>query len=231
VVSLPSATAPRAPRRSWEAEEDAKLTDAVKRHSKDSWAVLSILVPGRTDKQCRNRWVHTLDPTNRNNKGKWTPQENAMLKKAVQKHGKDCWPAVAAMVPSRTRNQCLQRWVRTLDPAKVKKPGAWSVEEDAYLTEAVKKHGNHWIKVAAMVPSRTNNQCSERWISVLNPAVGKKLGKWLTEEDAKLTEAVKKHGKHCWVAVAAMVPGRTTQQCRYRWVHCLDPGLSSNTVE
>jgi hypothetical protein len=39
----------------------------------------------------------------------------------------------------------------------------------------------------------------------------------------KLTDAaVKKHGKD-WVAVAAMVPGRTDKECRSRWTKTLDP--------
>jgi hypothetical protein len=70
----------------------------------------------------------------------------------------------------------------------------------------------------------------------LNPTNGKKKGSrkprciWKSEEDAKLIEAVKKHGDD-WVAVAAMVPGRTNLHCRYRWSYHLDPDRASNTVE
>jgi hypothetical protein len=39
---------------------------------------------------------------------------------------------------------------------------------------------------------------------------------------AKLTEAVKEHGKN-WVAVATLLPGRTNAQCRHHWVQTLDP--------
>jgi hypothetical protein len=35
---------------------------------------------------------------------------------------------------------------------------------------------------------------------------------WKPEEDAKLIEAIKKHGKK-WVVVATLVPGRTNAQC------------------
>jgi myb proto-oncogene protein len=62
------------------------------------------------------------------------------------------------------------------------------------------------------------------------PNKGKKPGKWSPEEDAKLTEAVQKLSED-WVAVAAMVPGLTNIQCRYRWVRYLDPDRASNTVE
>jgi hypothetical protein len=48
------------------------------------------------------------------------------------------------------------------------------------------------------------------------------VGKWAAEEDTKLAEAVKKHGKH-WVAVAALVPGRTNIQYRERWLKNQDP--------
>jgi hypothetical protein len=60
-----------------------------------------------------------------------------------------------------------------------------------------------------------NNQCRERWTTqTLDPASGNKATKWTPEEDAKLTKAVKKHGKD-WVAVVKLV----------------DPDRASNTVE
>lgn len=40
-------------------------------------------------------------------------------------------------------------------------------------------------------------------------------------------EAVEKDGKD-WVAAAAMVPGRTNQQCRHRWDSALDPASVKN---
>jgi hypothetical protein len=58
------------------------------------------------------------------------------------------------------------------------------------------------------------------------PAGPKNYGKWTPEEDAKLTEAVTERG-NAWVRVAAMVPGRSVAQCRYRWVECLDPDIST----
>jgi hypothetical protein len=159
---------------------------------------------------------------------RWKPEEDAKLTEAVRKHGKHCWVAVATLVPVRTPNQCLQRWVRTLDPANGNKGKWWTPEEDAKLTKAVKKHGNKWVTVAAMVSGRTSNHCRDRWVDTVDPANGNK-GKWKPEEDAELTVAVHKHGKN-WVTVAALVTGRTEKQCRSRWVQNLDPDRASNTV-
>jgi myb proto-oncogene protein len=171
---------------------------------------------------------NTLDPANE--KGKWTPEEDAKLTEAVKKHGNN-WAAIAAMVHGRTEKQCRPRWTQTLDPANGDSAGKWTPEEDAKLVKAVKNHGKDcWVTVAAMVPGRTNIQCHSRWVQTLNPANMKNPGKWKPEEDAKLTEAVKRLGKK-WVAIAALVPGRTNQQCRKRWVRRLDPDRASNTME
>jgi hypothetical protein len=209
----------------WTPKEDAKLTEAVKKHGNKCWVAVATMVTGRTSKRCREHWVQTLDPVS-GNKGQWTPEEDAKLKDAVEKHGKDCWAVVAALVPDRTSIQCRNRWIYTLDPANGN-TGRWKPEEDAKLTEAVKKHGKNWVATAAMFSGRTKKQCRSRWTQALDPANGDK-GKWKPEEDVKLTEAVKRHDKD-WVSVAAMVSGRTNQQCRSRWTQVLDPATGKNT--
>jgi myb proto-oncogene protein len=203
----------------WTPEEDAKLTEAVKKHGKNEWVAVAAMVPGRTGKHCRQRWVESLDPAN-GNRGKWTPEEDAKLAEAVKNHGKK-WVAVAMLVSGRTGKRCRERWVHSLDPTNGKKVGKLTPEEDAKVTKAVKKHGNEWAAVSAMVSGRTNVQCRDRWVHTLDRANGKIPGKWTPEEDAKLTKAAKKHGKE-WVAVAAMVPGRTNVHRRRRWVNTLD---------
>jgi hypothetical protein len=54
------------------------------------------------------------------------------------------------------------------------------------------------------------------------------MGKWTTEEDTKLIEAVQKHGKD-WVAVAALVPSRTSFQCRRIWTVRLGPAIEGTS--
>jgi myb proto-oncogene protein len=209
----------------WSPAEDAKLAEAVKKYG-NNWATIATLVPGRMNAQCRHHWVHTLDPANTGKEGKWTPAEDAKLTKAVKKYGKD-WVAVATLPPGRTNAQCYHRWVGPLNLSNGKK-GTWTQEEDAKLTDAVKKHGKDWVAVAELVSSRTNAQCYQRWIGPLNVSNGKK-GTWTPTEDANLTEAVKKHGKD-WATVAKLVPDRTNAQCRIRWAKHLDPDRASNIV-
>jgi hypothetical protein len=73
--------------------------------------------------------------------------------------GKD-WAAAAAMVPGRTTTQCRKRWVECLDPFLNR--DRWTAKGDAMLTDAVMELDNDWVRVAALVPGRTNNKCRLR---------------------------------------------------------------------
>jgi hypothetical protein len=99
------------------------------------------------------------------------------------------------------------------------RPRNWLPEEDAKLTEAVTELGNAWVAVAAIVPGRSVGQCRYRWVECLDPTIN--TGHWTPEEDEKLTDAVTQLGKD-WVQVAAMVPGRSNQLCRKRWITTLE---------
>jgi hypothetical protein len=62
--------------------------------------------------------------------------------------------------------------------------------------------------------------------------------RWTPEEDVKLISAVtntdkKKYGQNYkidWVAISAIVPGRTSKQCYYRWRDTWDPRKNLTTV-
>ena len=95
----------------WGREEDDKLRAAVAALGA-AWTKVSAAVGGRTDMQCRERWVNCLDPKLKF--GKWTPDEDAKLRSAYAQlarggEAKVRWAAVAALVAPRTDNQCMLR--------------------------------------------------------------------------------------------------------------------------
>jgi hypothetical protein len=105
----------------------------------------------------------------------------------------------------------------------------WTPEEDTKLTSAVKTTGKKkyggdyradWGAISKMVPGRTKHQCYNRWHNTLHcRSIGTtaRVGKWTTEEDVKLKDAVEKHNGTYWAAISELVPGRTKQQCWNRW--------------
>jgi myb proto-oncogene protein len=163
-------------------------------------------------------------------KGKWLEDEDSKLKDAVQTHGDNNWPLIAALVPGRTTSQCWNRWKQVLGPC-IDHPnlrrGKWTEDEDAKLKNAVQTHGaNNWPLIAALVPGRTKLQCYNRCQASLDPSMGWESahkGKWLADEDIKLKDAVQTHGKN-WFAVATLVPGRSRTQCLLRWKN-VDPSM------
>jgi hypothetical protein len=165
--------------------------------------------------------------------GKWKEDEDIKLKNAVQEHGGKDWVAIAVLVPGRTTKQCWTRWHDVLDPSLdrvTKCVGNWKEEEDIKLKNAVHKHGGkNWVAIAALVPGRTKIQCRNRWYGTLNPSINRVTeltGKWKEDEDIKLKDAVQKLGCNNWVAIAALVPGRTKMQCCSRWHAALKPSIA-----
>ncbi|XP_011084456.1 uncharacterized protein LOC105166700 isoform X1 [Sesamum indicum] len=99
----------------WTSEEDKRLKVAVTLFGPRTWKKVARCVPGRTQVQCRERWVNCLDPLL--NMSKWTEEEDSKLEAAIAEHGY-CWSKVAACIPHRTDNQCWRRW-KVLFPNEV----------------------------------------------------------------------------------------------------------------
>jgi hypothetical protein len=218
----------------WTADEDTKLREVVGAHGGKNWEAIASLVPGRTKLQCRNRWreasVRNIDPVTAR-AVKWTADEDKQLKNAVPAQGGKNWEDIAALVPGRTKQQCVNRWRDALDPsidrATASKGKRWTANEDKTLKEAVPPQGDkNWKEIAALVPGRTKQQCHGRWRDAWDPSIGRvtgRAGKWTADENKKLKEAVGAHGAKNWKAIALLVLGRTQRQCRNRWCNALDP--------
>jgi hypothetical protein len=207
----------------WTEDEDSKLRDAVQRHGFKNLVTIAELVPGRTHKQCCNRWRVVLDPNIDRASGRksWTVFEDRKLKDAVQTHGSKNWKTIAALIPDRTKLQCRSRWHGALnhniDRAPPGRSGKWTEDEDSKLKDVAQTPGSkNWKTIAALIPDRTKAQCRSRWDDVLKHNIDRakgRTGKWTEDEDIKLKDAVQTHSDNDWAAVAALVPGQTRKQC------------------
>ncbi|KFQ40136.1 snRNA-activating protein complex subunit 4, partial [Mesitornis unicolor] len=92
----------------WTPEEDAMLLAAVKKYGERDWYKIRTEVPGRSDAQCRDRYLKALHCDVK--KGKWCLEEEEQLIELVQKHGLGHWSKIASELPHRTGSQCLSKW-------------------------------------------------------------------------------------------------------------------------
>ncbi len=116
---------------------------------------------------------------------KWTAEQDAQLRIAVEHNGGKNWKAIAESVPGRTHVQCLQRWKKVLQPGLIK--GHWTEEEDRLLSSLVVAPAQgltSWVAVAKHIPGRTAKQCRERYSLNLDPDINR--GPWTAAEDERL---------------------------------------------
>jgi len=143
----------------------------------------------------------------------WTPEEDELLRAAVDRYGED-WEAIAQEVPGRNKLQCVQRWKKTLRPGLIK--GPWKPEEDALLIKVMSEEmEGDWQSVSRRIPGRNAKQCKERWMLNLNPAINH--GPWTPEEDSALIELHAEFGGK-WSILAKRLTGRTEHAIKTRFL-------------
>ncbi|RHY97934.1 hypothetical protein DYB37_007674 [Aphanomyces astaci] len=90
----------------WSFEEDKILEELVKQ-STNNWGQIAEQIPGRTPKQCRERWRNHLDPSI--NKGPYAEEEDNVILSHQARLGNK-WSQIAQMLPGRTEDSVKIRW-------------------------------------------------------------------------------------------------------------------------
>eukprot|EP00954_Amorphochlora_amoebiformis_P008670 674875-Amorphochlora_amoeboformis.AAC.1 len=85
----------------WTEEENNSLVRLVEEYGPRNWSVVAKLMPGRSGKQCRERWTNHLMPGLR--KGPLSAEEKKIFAILHQKHG-NRWTDIAKLMPGRTDN-------------------------------------------------------------------------------------------------------------------------------
>ncbi|KAJ7462810.1 hypothetical protein B0H11DRAFT_2054451 [Mycena galericulata] len=142
----------------WTAAEDELLIRAVSNFGEqDNWKTVALAVPGRTNKACRKRWLHSLSPAVK--KSAWTPAEDRLLIELYTTHGPK-WSAIARKIHGRTDDACSKRYREALDPNL--KKDEWTPEEDIKLAEVYARIGGKWGQVGQEL-QRSGLGCRNRW--------------------------------------------------------------------
>ncbi|XP_049629711.1 snRNA-activating protein complex subunit 4 [Suncus etruscus] len=92
----------------WTPEEDIKLLQAVAKYGEQDWFKIREEVPGRSDAQCRDRYLRRLHFSLK--KGRWDFEEENKLLELIEKHGVGNWAKIASELPQRSGAQCLSKW-------------------------------------------------------------------------------------------------------------------------
>jgi hypothetical protein len=94
-------------KKKWTPLEDQVLDAAVGQFGLDNWRRVAIVVPGRSSKQCRERWLGHMAPDN--TKEEWSAKEDMILieRQAMMGHQ---WAHIKAFLPGRSLVSVKNRW-------------------------------------------------------------------------------------------------------------------------
>lgn len=127
----------------WSVEEDTVLAAAVGTEGNANWVGVAAWLEGRTAQDCLVRWRYSVDPSI--HRGKWTPEEDELLRQGVALHGAAQWAHwVPGLMNGRTGPQCRERWVHSLDPVH---PGCDPMHPGANLYASRLRTANLCIQV------------------------------------------------------------------------------------
>jgi hypothetical protein len=199
------------------AAEDEQLRALATQFGGANWpAVAAALGTGRRAWQCFQRVQQSAQD---DFKGKaWSNNEDARLSELVERFGND-WQRIASMLTARTPAQCLHRWQKSQDPTI--RRAKWQPDEDVQLRIATEVYGRgNWVQIARHVHGRTDVQCRERYVNILDPDVNRVP--FSADEDALLIQLATQLD-HSWTKVAELMPGRTDGACWRRWQQLVPP--------
>jgi hypothetical protein len=116
-------------RRAFTPDEDALLLEIMIRDAKLPWGEVALHLPGRTARQCRERWAKYLNPDIR--VAPWTDDEDNLLLKQIQLHGHR-WATIALAFVDRSDNDVKNRWYSHLrDCLRLTADGRYELMRDS----------------------------------------------------------------------------------------------------
>jgi hypothetical protein len=145
-LQLPQFSPECAPRSNkWTAEEDALLKREAGRlsHVWGKWGIIAQNFPGRSGKQCRERW-HNCVGTHISSLP-WTAKEDLTIQMAVRAHGHK-WTLIASKLEGRTDNSVKNRYHTLITTAVAKMhdrgvaDGSSSWSDEAFLREITRRN-------------------------------------------------------------------------------------------
>lgn len=104
-------------RRLFSVEDDKVLTSiVVNNNGITNWQDVAKLMPGKTARQCKDRWFNYLSPENKFSP--WTKEEDETIINMVNSIGTK-WVSIARALPGRSDNSIKNRWYSGLKKACV----------------------------------------------------------------------------------------------------------------
>lgn len=88
-------------------DEDQRIIQFVAEHGENKWSEIIRVLPNRTMKQCRERWINHLNPSVK--KDSWSSEEDIRIFELYKRLG-GRWSRIARSMPGRSDNSVKNRF-------------------------------------------------------------------------------------------------------------------------
>ncbi len=169
----PKATVDSLGRSSWTAEEDAQLTELVKKHGVGNWhAVGADLTSSRSSDSLRHRWTKLEKYAKAAKAAKASGAANDDVAPKVEEGNAETTTSVAARVSAQLHETANAGggWSKGTPDSLGRT--LWTAAEDANLVQLVKKHGaGNWDPIESdFSTNRSADALRKRWVKLQAPA-------------------------------------------------------------
>jgi hypothetical protein len=151
-------------RRKFTPEEDALLRSIVDELGTESWGEISHRMPGRTARQCRDRYNNYLLDTLVANP--WSPEEDAIVCRQYRELGPH-WVQIAMLLNGRSGNHVKNRWHKHLsrmDPLSLASLPRTPPEGDKPMINLCEAIGVNDCDVLSLF-TQLSGQMAVRWVA------------------------------------------------------------------
>ena len=123
------------------------------------WTDIAEQIPGRSSKQCRERWQNHLEPSIKKSACHLCSID------VIHTHATQhvCTRHTNLDPPTGRRTDGPHSSTTTTTPTTAE----WTAHEDRILVGAQRRYGNKWAEIARLLPGRPENSVKNRYVRVL----------------------------------------------------------------
>ena len=168
---------------SWTDDENRQLSLAVKKYGTHNWRKVATFLPGRSNRQCRERYMMRLNFGAERKLGDWTAQEDTKLLELAPKY-KFSWVKMEHEMKGRNARQIASRYELLM---KHKSQGVKKKND--------KRHGHKKAPFAATRTLTVKNKVFEKIRQLINKEKNVDLDRQLRIGKQKLAQKLEMHMK------------------------------------
>ena len=153
----------------WSYNDDRNLRAIKNNYINISWDLISEKFNNKfSANQCKVHWDYSCNPKIK--KGKFTNEEDNLIKKYVEIYGEKNWKRIENFIPNRTKKQIRERYINYIKIDN--KNFIWNKDLEKKLIEYYLLYNGSWVKISKIF-NVSENILKNRFYSLLRQMIHK----------------------------------------------------------